>query len=165
VTAQSRPVRLPRFPGRPRQRWLRSAVRLCRSDDGNAALELVILAPFLLALLALLIAAGRTTIAQGSVNAAARDAARQASISLSPAAAEAAGEASARAALRNDGLDCVPVVTIDISQFRTRPGQPAGTAATVTCVVPLASLAIPGLPGSARLQATFISPLDIYRSR
>ncbi|HEY2078823.1 MAG TPA: TadE/TadG family type IV pilus assembly protein, partial [Streptosporangiaceae bacterium] len=64
-------------------------------DDGNAALELVILAPVLLALLGLAIAAGRISIAQGSVNAAARDAARQASISLTPAAAQAAGEASA----------------------------------------------------------------------
>lgn len=56
-----------------------------QGEDGNAALELVILAPVLLALLGLVIAAGRTSIAQGSVDAAARDAARQASIALPPA--------------------------------------------------------------------------------
>jgi TadE-like protein len=135
-------------------------------DDGNAALELVILAPVLLAILGLVIAAGRTSIAQGSVNAAARDAARQASISLTPAAARAAGQASARAALRQDGLDCRPVVLINVSQFAaTQPGEPAAVTATVRCTISLSDLALPGLPGSANLQAEFTSPIDIYRSR
>lgn len=138
---------------------------LGRTDDGNAALELVILAPVLLGLLGLVIAAGRTTIAQGSVDAAARDAARQASISLTPAAAQGTGQASARAALQQDGLDCAPVVLVDTSQFATPPGEPATVTATVSCTVSLSSLALPGLPGSARLQASFTSPLDIYRSR
>jgi len=136
------------------------------ADDGNAALELVILAPVLLGILGLIIAAGRTSIAQGSVNAAARDAARQASISLTPAAAQAAGQASARTALRQDGLDCRPVVLINVSQFvTTRPGQPGAVTATVRCTISLSDLALPGLPGSTRLQAEFTSPLDIYRSR
>jgi len=135
------------------------------ADDGNAALELVILAPVLLGLLGLVIAAGRSTIAQGGVDAAARDAARQASISLTPAAAKAAAQASAFAALRYDGLDCVPVVVIDTSQFGTSPGQPATVSATVICSVSLTNLALPGLPGSVRLRASFTSPLDVYRSR
>ena len=139
--------------------------RRLRADDGNAALELVILAPVLLGLLGLVIAAGRTSIAQGSVDAAARDAARQASISLTPALAQAAGLASARTALRHDGLDCTPVVAIDTSQFTVLPGEPATVSATVSCTVSLANLALPGLPGSARLRARFTSPLDIYRSR
>jgi Flp pilus assembly protein TadG len=136
-----------------------------RGEDGNAALELVILAPVMLALLGLVIAAGRTSIAQGSVDAAARDAARQASIALTPSAARLAGEVSARGALRQDGLDCSPVVVVNTSQFSIPPGEPAAVSATVTCTVSLASLALPGLPGSARLQGTFTSPLDIYRSR
>lgn len=137
-----------------------------RSDAGNAALELVILAPILLGLLGLLIAAGRTTIAQGSVDAAARDAARQASVSATSAAAQAAGQASARNTLRQDGLDCTPVILIDTSQFTSVPaGRPASVTATVTCAVPLADLALPGLPGTAPLRASFSSPLDVYRSR
>jgi Flp pilus assembly protein TadG len=136
------------------------------ADDGNAALELVILAPVLLALLGLIIAAGRISVARGSVDAAARDAARQASISLTPAAAHAAGQASARAALRQDGLNCKPVVLINVSQFATtQPGEPATVTATVRCTISLSDLALPGLPGSARLQAEFTSPIDIYRSR
>jgi len=74
-------------------------------------------------------------------------------------------QASARAALRQDGLDCAPVVVVDTSQFATPPGEPATVTATVSCTVSLSSLALPGLPGSARLQASFTSPLDIYRSR
>ena len=136
------------------------------TDSGSAALELVVLAPVLLALLALVIAAGRTSIAQGSVDAAARDAARQASIALNPYAAQAAGQASARAALRQDGLSCTPVITIDTSGFATAPGQPAPpVSATVTCTVPLADLYLAGLPGVRTMTATFSSPLDLYRAR
>jgi len=140
--------------------------RAGQTDDGNAALELVVLAPVLLALLALVIAAGRTSVAQGSVDAAARDAARQASIALTPTAAQGAGLSSARVALHADGLDCNPVVVIDTSQFVTVPaGRPASVSATVSCTVPLSDLALPGLPGSKTLTARFVSPLDIYRSR
>jgi hypothetical protein len=137
-----------------------------RSDAGNAALELVVLAPVLLAILGLVIAAGRTSIAEGAVNAAARDAARQASIALNPYAAQAAGQASARAALHADGLDCHPEVTIDVADFASQPGTIAPpVVATVTCAVPLASLYLPGLPGVRTISATFSSPLDVYRSR
>ncbi len=134
-------------------------------EDGNAALELVVLAPVLLALVGLVIAAGRTSIAQGSVDAAARDAARQASLALTPAAARRAGIVSARAALHRDGVDCSPVVVVDTGQFAIPPGQPAAVTATVSCTVALANLALPGLPGTARLHGTFTSPLDTYRSR
>src|SRR5262245_51319791 len=121
----------------------RRSGRLAAADDGNAALELVILAPVLLALIGLVIAAGRTSIAQGSVDAAARDAARQASISLTPAEAQATGQASARAALRRDGLDCRPIVLINVSEFTTtQPGEPASVIATVRCAVSLSNLAL-----------------------
>ncbi len=132
---------------------------------GSAALELVVLAPVLLFLLGLVIAAGRTSIADGSVAAAARDAARQASISLTPAAAQAAAFSSATQALSQDGLDCHPVVTVDTTGFGVPVGEPATVTATVTCRVRLSDLVVPGLPGSKTLTATFTSPLDPYRER
>jgi Flp pilus assembly protein TadG len=136
------------------------------ADGGNAALELIVLAPVLLALLGLVIAAGRTSIAQGSVDAAARDAARQASLAFSPAAAQEDGQASARAALARDGLDCTSLtVYVDTSQFGNPVGQPASVKAYVYCTVPLSGLALPGLPGSATLKDEFTSPLDDYRVR
>src|ERR1700684_2860638 len=134
-------------------------------DEGNAALELVVLAPVLLFVLGLVIAAGRTSIAQGSVDAAARDAARQASISLTSAAAQAAAQATAQAALSRDGLDCTPQVFVKTGQFGVPVGLPASVTATVTCTVPLSDLVVPGLPGSRTLRFTFTSPLDPYRER
>jgi Flp pilus assembly protein TadG len=135
-------------------------------DAGHAALELVVLAPVILFLLGLVIAAGRTSIAQGSVDAAARDAARQASISLTPGAAQAAALSSAQAALSGDGLDCNPVVHVDTRQFTTVPvGLPATVTATVWCRVPLSDLVVPGMPGSRLLSYTFTSPLDPFRER
>jgi Flp pilus assembly protein TadG len=137
----------------------------CR-DAGNAALELVVLAPVIFILIALVVAAGRTSIAQGAVDAAARDAARQASISLTPLAAREAARSSAEAALSGDGLDCHPQVRVDTSQFVTVPvGLPASVTATVVCRVPLSDLVVPGLPGSRTLSFSFTSPLDPYRER
>jgi Flp pilus assembly protein TadG len=135
-------------------------------DAGNAALELVVLAPVIFILIALVVAAGRTSIAQGSVDAAARDAARQASISLTPGAAEVAAQSSAQAALSQDGLDCHARVFVDTRQFTSVPvGLPASVSATVRCQVPLSDLVVPGLPGSRTLWFTFTSPLDPYRER
>lgn len=134
-------------------------------ERGNAALELVILAPVLLFLLGLVIAAGRTSIAQGSVQAAARDAARQASISRTPAAAQTAALASARLALSQDSLDCTPVVTVNTGGFGVPVGLPARVTARVTCRVSLSDLLVPGMPGSKTLTATFTSPLDPFRAR
>jgi len=154
-------------PGRagrraPRRPWGRPL----SSADGNAPLELLILAPVILFLIGLVIAAGRTSIAQGAVDAAARDAARQASISTSPAQAQVAAYSSAQAALRDDGLQCQPVVRLnDAAGFAAPLGQAAQVSATVTCTVRLADLLVPGIPGSKRLSASFTSPLDPYRSR
>ncbi len=142
------------MPARRRQR-----------DEGNAPLELVILAPVVFLLLAFVVAAGRTSIAQGSVAAAARDAARQASISLTPGTAQTAALSSAMTALGQDGLDCRPVVTVDTAGFGIPVGQPATVSATVTCTVSLSDLLVPGLPGSRTLTATFTSPLDPFRER
>ena len=111
------------------------------------------------------IAAGRTSVAQGSVAAAARDAARQASISLTPAAAQTAALSSAQAALGQDGLNCNPVVRVSVSGFGVPVGVPASVRATVICRVSLSNLLVPGMPGSRTLTATFTSPLDPFRGR
>ncbi len=136
-----------------------------RGERGNAALELVIIGPVLLFLFGLLIAAGRTSIAQGSVAAAARDAARQASIARTPAAAQAAALASAQLALSQDSIDCTPVVTVNTAGFAVAVGLPARVTARVTCRVPLSDLLVPGMPGGRTLRASFTSPVDPYRAR
>src|ERR1022692_700479 len=116
---------------------------------GNAPLELVILAPILLLLISLVFAAGRTSVAQGSVYAAARDAARQASISRSPAQALSEARSGALSELAQQKLRCAP----------------ATVKVTVSCQVRLADLLLPGIPGTKTLVAKFSSPLDLYRGR
>src|SRR5215475_12027988 len=112
----------------------RPAVAGRPGEHGNAALELLVLAPVIFALIGLVIAAGRTSVAQGSVDAAARDAARQASISLTASAARRAALSSAYAALGADGLHCRPVVTLDLAAGFGMPlGQPAQVSASVRC--------------------------------
>jgi Flp pilus assembly protein TadG len=135
------------------------------AETGSAALELVIIAPVIVFLAALVIAAGRTSVAQEAVAAAARDAARQASLALSPAAARLAALSSARAALRGDGLTCKPSVRLNLTGFAVPAGQPSQVSATVTCAVRLSDLIVPGLPGTRYLRAAFTSPLDPYRAR
>src|SRR5258708_157459 len=145
----------------------RLAVGRARNDRGNAPLELVLIAPMILILIGLIIAAGRTSIAQGAVDAAARAAARQAAIAPPEGGAGQAALSGARAAPRSVGPDCQPTVALPglSVAFGTRPGQPAQVHARVVCVVRLSDLVVPGVPGSVRLTATFTSPLDPFRSR
>lgn len=143
---------------------LRPAARSDR-EAGNAPLELIILAPIVIALIGLMIGAGRTTMAQGAVDAAARDAARQASLARTEAGAQAAAQLSAGAELAQDGLHCTPQVLPLLGQFGAPLGQPASVSVTVSCTVSLSDLFVPGMPGSKTLTATFSSPLDPYRGR
>jgi Flp pilus assembly protein TadG len=140
--------------------------RLVHREEGNAAVELAPVALVFLLFLGLAIAAGRITIAHMAVQAAARDAARQASIARTPGQAQAAARSSAEAALRADGLDCTPAVAVNTAGFAVPVGQPGQVTATVTCAVRLSDLtAVPGMPGSRTLTATFVSALDPYRAR
>jgi TadE-like protein len=164
LASRSRPGPRPWFarPSRPRRPWFAG-----RGERGNAALELVILAPVIVLLIGMVVAAGRTTIAQGSVDAAARDAARQASIARSPADALADAQASASAVLAGESLDCTPTIEMPgLDQaFATPVGDPASVTAVVSCTVSLSDLLVPGLPGSRRLTGTFTSPIDPFRGR
>jgi Flp pilus assembly protein TadG len=137
-------------------------------DRGNAALELVILAPVIVLLIGMVVAAGRTTIAQGSVDAAARDAARQASLARSADQAQDVAQSSAAAELAGESLNCTQMsITLPNAgtAFATAAGQPASVTAIVSCTVSLSDLFVPGLPGSKTLTSTFTSPLDPFRGR
>ena len=137
-----------------------------REDDGSASLEFVILTPALLALLGLLILAGRVAVAGNSVEQAADEAARSASISRTASGARSAAEDGARRALAEQALRCSTLtVALDTSGFRVPAGTPAQVRASVTCIVRLSDLAVPGFPGSRTVSATAVSPLDTYRER
>jgi Flp pilus assembly protein TadG len=129
-------------------------------------LEVVVLTPVLVLLLGLLVLAGRVALARTSVEQAADEAARSASIARTATGARRAAEDGAVRALAEQSLRCSRVdVAVDVSGFAVPVGQPARVTATVTCVVALADLALPGFPGSRTVTATGVSPLDTYRER
>ncbi len=137
-----------------------------RADDGVAAIELAILGPALLILIALAILAMRIEVAGEAVDTSAHDAARAASISHNSAQAQAAALSAAHKTLSNDSLTCASLtVSVDTSQFARPLGQPAEVTATVTCVVDLSGLGIPGVPGTRTMTSTFTSAIDQYGGR
>lgn len=143
------------------------AARAGRTERGSATVELAVVAPGLLMIIALLVLGGRVTIAGGSVEHAAAEAARSASIARTEGEALTQGRDAAEASLQRQDLLCVggPSIQIDTSQFSRPPGEPATVSATVTCRVQLSDVAIPGLPGSREITETVESPLDTYRMR
>jgi hypothetical protein len=134
-------------------------------ERGSAALELVILAPVLLAVIGLVILGGRIQIAAGAVEQAAADAARQASLSRDPGSARSKAMAAASDALRREAVPCTSVsVELHMAGFGVPVGVPAQVGAHVSCVVPLSGLVL-GAPGSKTLSADAVSVLDTYRER
>jgi Flp pilus assembly protein TadG len=135
-------------------------------DRGSATIEAVILAPALLLFIGLIIGAGRVATAHQSVESAAAEAARTASVSRTAGQARADATSSAQHTLANQGIQCASLtVDVDTSGFSTPVGTPARVTATVVCVVSLADLSVPGMPGTIRIAATVWSPLDTYRGR
>ncbi len=137
-----------------------------RADRGSAVIEAAIGVPAFMLFVSLIIGAGRVAIAHQSVDAAAAEAARSASIERTqPAAAQAAAKA-ATAALANQNLQCLSTQTlVDTSGFAHPVGTPATVTATVTCLVNLSDVTVPGLPGSLTITSTMSSPIDTYRER
>jgi len=136
------------------------------NDRGSAAIEAAVLAPPLLALIALAIVGGRLQVAGGAIEAAAHDAARAASISRTAADAQTNAHNAASATLTQQGLHCASLtVTVNTTGFAVPVGQPATVSASVTCVVDLSDLVADGVPGTRTITSTFVSALDSFRAR
>jgi Flp pilus assembly protein TadG len=154
-----RPRMLP--PPRNRQPGLRTA-----NERGSEAIEAAIGVPAFLLLISMIIAAGRIAMAHQAVESAASEAARSASITRTQQQAGSVGTAAATATLANQGLDCTShQVSLDTTGFASPVGTPAKIAATVTCVVRLDDVGLPGLPGRLTITKTMTSPIDTYRER
>lgn len=135
-------------------------------ERGSIPLELAILAPALLLIISVVVFGGRLALAHQAVEAAAASAAREASIARTASAASSSARATAADALAQEGLRCSSTtVSIDTSAFNSPVGTPGSVSATITCVVPLGDLVLPGFPGSRTVTATVSSPLDTYRER
>ena len=135
-------------------------------ERGAVSVELALLAPALLLLLSFAILAGRTQIAEGAVQEAARAAAREASLARDAATAAALAGAQAEGTLAAQDLRCQRTTfEVDTAGFQTPPGQPGDVTVAITCVVGMADLLAPGLPGAVTVAASFTSPVDAYRER
>ncbi len=139
-----------------RRRW--------RDDGGSESVELAILLPIGLLVIAMLVIGARIALASDRISGVAEIAARAASLARSPAAAQQVATSSAQQALTSEDLHCTDVrVDVDTSGFATPPGTPASVTVVVSCTVDLSDIGIAGLPGSRILQDTATSPLDPAR--
>ena len=137
-----------------------------RREAGSAAIEAAVGLPAFMLFVALVILAGRLAIATQAVQASASEAARVASIARTQSSAQGAAATAATSSLANQNLHCVrSTVTVDTAGFDAPVGTPAQVTATVACVVNLADLSLPGVPGTRTVTATATSPIDTYRER
>lgn len=136
---------------------------MLKDERGNAALELMIVAPALLLLIALIAGAGRIFSTKSALESVAREAARSASQAQSGIAAQNLAIDRAIDTARGLGLDPVRLgVATDSGSFDR--GSPL--TVTVTYQVKLADL--PGfgiLPGSLAVEARHVEIIERYKSR
>ena len=135
-------------------------------EPGSVSVERALLAPALLVLLSFAVVAGRTQIAENAVQDAARAAAREASLARDAPTAIALAGAQAEGTLDAQDLRCQrTTIEVDTAGFQAPPGQPGDVSVSITCVVGMADLLAPGLPGSVTVEASFTSSVDAYRER
>lgn len=129
-------------------------------EVGGAAVEVALVAPLLIVMLLFVVGLGRLASARAAVDGAARDAAREASIRRGPGRAVAEAEALARDSLAGRDVTCQELA-VDVDVAELRPG--GSVAVEVACTVALADVTLSGLPGSKRLRASFVAPVDRLR--
>ena len=141
-------------------------IQLRRSDRGDINVEAAIGVFGLIVLFGLVIVGMRVLTAESAVAEAARSAARAASISQDGPAAAVSAEHRARAVLAQQHLTCSALdVAVDASDFAKPLGQAGYVIAVVTCDIPYADLAIPGISGAETARSEFRSPIDRYGAR
>lgn len=134
----------------------------CRETTrGSAAVELVVVTPLWLALLALFVVGGQLLLARQEVDDAARTAVEAATTAQSGAAAVSLARSEASRELTGDVLHCAHLnVSTDTANFR-----PGGTVnVTVSCSVKIPALLVPGLPTSVELSASQAAVIEPYRA-
>jgi Flp pilus assembly protein TadG len=139
-----------------------AGLRPVRDERGSAAVEIVLVAPLLVALLLFVAGLGRMATARGQVEGAAREAARAASLERSLPAAASAGQAAARATLAGEDITCARLaVAVDVTSYR--PG--GRVTARVECTASMAGLGMAGFPGHRSFTATSVAPIERWRGQ
>lgn len=134
-----------------------------RRDRGATTVEVVLIAPLVMAVLLLTAAFGRVVSIQLDVDAAAHAAARAASLARTHADAHTDAAHAARTVLDARSTCGDLHVDVDTSGLSAPSGGVA--AATVTCAAPLSDVAAAGFPGAMTVTGRSESPVDTWRSR
>lgn len=136
---------------------------MLRDEKGNAALELVVVAPALLLLIALIVGSGRMFTTKSALESIAREAARSASQASSAAAAMAEAEARAIETAGGMGIDPARLtVRTDAGNFDR------GSPLTVSVTYEIALADLPGfglIPPTVTVEAKHVEIVERYKSR
>lgn len=131
------------------------------AQQGSVTTEAVLVTPVLLALLALVVAAGRIGEVRNATVDAAQQAARAASLRADPHAGEAAARRAVAATLDGQQIGCADVsVAVDTTRF-ARGGD---VTVAVTCTVDLADVIFAGLPGTRTVRSSAVEIIDTLRA-
>lgn len=137
------------------------AHRASNRERGDAALELVLLAPVLILVLLFVVFCGRLSSVQADIHTAVADGSRAGSQRGSAAAAAQDARDTVASTLTHDGVSCSNLdVAVDTSDYR--PG--GSITVDATCTVNNSDLAVSGLPGSRSIHARSTSVIDTFRS-
>ena len=130
----------------------------CVGEGGSIAVELVILAPLVTLLLAVVVLVGRVESTRADIAGAAHAAARDLSLARDPAAAVSEARALVDSTLRVGSYACRRATmrsSITAAQVRV----------TVRCQVGLSDVAVLPVPGSMSVSATATEVIDQHRER
>jgi Flp pilus assembly protein TadG len=131
---------------------------------GGAAVEMVILAPLLIAMFLFVIGLGRLATSRQSVDGAARDAAREASMARTEASAAQRARQVASNTLIEKKLSCSRMrIGVDTSRFAPVGGRAGSVTVHVDCTVANGDVILSGLPGSSTITGNFVAVVDAYR--
>ena len=135
--------------------------RRASDERGLATVELVLLTPLALVVLAFLVIAGRLATVTSDVAAASRDAARAASLAQTHGDALVAATTTAQASLAEQDVTCrnLTVTAGDASTF-VAGGE---ITVAVSCDVHLADVALPGIPGTRTVASASTEVIDRFR--
>lgn len=133
-----------------------------RGEDGSVAVETAVIAPALVALLLLVVFAGRVSQAEAEVRRAASEGARAASLEYYADAAEQAAADRVASNLRENSVVCAELET-DVDTSALEPG--GQVSVTVRCVADMADVALLGVPGQRTFVARSVEVVDRYRGQ
>lgn len=139
-----------------------------RGERGmSMSVELAILLPALVLIIAMLVGAGRLALARITVQQWADSAARTATLARDAQSAQSRSHAVVASDAGGSGLRCAGgwQLTVDTSAFALPLGREGAVRTTVRCPVAMGDLLLPGVPGTVVVEADASSTLDRYRGR